>query len=273
MSSAKVTVFLREQSKNLLQEGQQSTNSSQTQTHENSALKSTSGVYDVPTTSSDNDSHFDLWECEICGYRNPPGLSPSARNTCGLCGMPRASSSTTTSDTRPRTEDKIASTASIPISSARHALGPNLLDVQSRSLPTSSSSTPAPLTSSPRNQNSPLQVTENNQELNTIACSACTFLNHASLRDCEVCGTPLPPRNSPAAGPNLISKSAPASRPASPLLDSNALSDKSDYTERSQYIRLSFRKGGDKAFYAALKTALQRKEWLVRRSISFHIIL
>lgn len=83
-----------------------------------------------------------------------------------------------------------------------------------------------------------------------------------------MCGTPLPvvPLNEDATTTNsalnsevglnkrpsiyFTSKSAPASRPTSP-------------EPSHKFIKLSFRKGGDKAFYAALKTALQQKAWEV----------
>jgi ESCRT-II complex subunit VPS36 len=34
---------------------------------------------------------FENWECEVCSYRNPPGLSPAAARICALCGVPRNS--------------------------------------------------------------------------------------------------------------------------------------------------------------------------------------
>ncbi len=34
-------------------------------------------------------AQFDSWECEVCAYRNPPGLSPTAARVCALCGVPR----------------------------------------------------------------------------------------------------------------------------------------------------------------------------------------
>ncbi|KIM26587.1 hypothetical protein M408DRAFT_72594 [Serendipita vermifera MAFF 305830] len=85
-----------------------------------------------------------------------------------------------------------------------------------------------------------------------LACSICTFLNHPSLRNCEMCGTPLPKRtNAPdALGPSRVNKSAPASRPSSP-----------ESKENINILKISFRRGGDKAFYATLKTALEAKVW------------
>lgn len=53
-------------------------------------------------------------------------------------------------------------------------------------------------------------------------------------------------------------KSAPSSRPASPDIDD-------DDSSASGMIKISFRKGGDKAFYAVLKRGLKSKAWEVSR--------
>ena len=80
-----------------------------------------------------------------------------------------------------------------------------------------------------------------------IACPACTFLNHPELSACEICGTALP-RSSPI-------KSEPPSRPGTPTT-----------SEGDAVLRLSFRKGGDKALYAVLKRSLLGRAWQVRHT-------
>jgi len=42
-------------------------------------------------TNQDTEDVFESWECEVCGNRNPPGLSPTAAKICALCGVPRSS--------------------------------------------------------------------------------------------------------------------------------------------------------------------------------------
>ncbi|KAF7299302.1 GLUE N-terminal domain-containing protein [Mycena indigotica] len=148
-------------------------------------------------SSPEVEEPFASWECEVCGYRNPPGRSPAAARICGLCGVPRDS---------------------IPSSS---------------SAPTLSTSLPSAISTSER------------------PCPACTFLNHPALRTCEICGTGLPTPPSMSA-----TQSAPSSRPASPDLDD-------DNDETARLIKLSFRKGGDKAFYAVLRRSLKSKAWVV----------
>ena len=65
----------------------------------------------------------------------------------------------------------------------------------------------------------------------------------------------------PPAG--RLGKSAPPTRAPSPDLDEDAL----DARETSLVIKLSFRKGGDKSFYAILRRSLMTKAWEVRVSI------
>ncbi|KAF7343333.1 Vacuolar protein-sorting-associated protein 36 [Mycena venus] len=157
---------------------------------------------------------FESWECEVCGYRNPPGLSPAAARVCGLCGVSR--------DSVPGPTSTLSS----------HQL--------SSSLPASSS---LPSLVPPWNSPGP-----HRRQPSAIACPACTFLNHPSLRSCEMCATDLPVV--------AAAKSAPSSRPVSP-----DPSDDDDEAAPSRLIKISFRKGGDKAFYAVLRRALKSKAW------------
>ncbi|KIP05696.1 hypothetical protein PHLGIDRAFT_128721 [Phlebiopsis gigantea 11061_1 CR5-6] len=170
-------------------------------------------------TRQNPDSAFDVWECAVCSYRNPPGLSPSASMVCGLCGVPRAAMPTASvavpAPPRARLEPPLSS--SLPPASSAHR------SPRAASDPPSRVETPA-----------------------GHACPACTFLNHPSLPACEICGTPLP---RPAA------KSAPASRPTS---DDE---DEGSGGEAPRMIKVSFRKGGDKAFYAGLRQSLLDKAW------------
>ncbi|KAI6125899.1 EAP30/Vps36 family-domain-containing protein [Pisolithus croceorrhizus] len=168
------------------------------------------------------DARFESWECEVCSHRNPPGLSPAAAQVCGLCGVPRNAVPAPNSQT---------SSSGIPT-----PLG---------SFPTSSTSLPG----TPSRSGSP---PHGNGDLESIACSACTFLNHPSLSVCEMCFTPLPVV-SQRFGNNTRTKSAPSSRPVSPV---SAAVDPANLL-----IKLSFRKGGDKALYNILKRALKARVW------------
>ncbi|KAJ7500784.1 EAP30/Vps36 family-domain-containing protein [Mycena galericulata] len=165
--------------------------------------------------TNDGDTPFESWECQVCAYRNPPGLSPAAARVCGLCGVPRDSVPAPTAAPSPHPLP-----SSLPASTSL----PSLL---------------APSTSAGSHRRQP----------STIACPACTFLNHPSLLSCEMCSTELPQPTAP-----LAMQSAPSSRPASP-----DTSDDEDAPLR--LIKISFRKGGDKAFYGVLRRSLKSKAW------------
>lgn len=81
-----------------------------------------------------------------------------------------------------------------------------------------------------------------------VACPVCTFLNHASMRNCEICSTALPRPN------GRTGVAIPASQgggPAGATIPDNS----------SNVIRLSFRKEGAKMAYAKVKSALGQKAW------------
>jgi len=81
-----------------------------------------------------------------------------------------------------------------------------------------------------------------------IACLVCTFLNHPALAKCEICETALP------RAPTVLS------RPESPAPEGAA--------EDIPMLRLSFRRGGDKALYAVLKRSLLGKAWQVGNALA-----
>jgi ESCRT-II complex subunit VPS36 len=134
------------------------------------------------TANSNSEPGFESWECEVCGYRNPPGLSPAAARLCGLCGVPRPPTSMPTS--------------ALP---SQHLLS---------SLPPSAASS-SPSLSSP--------TADDDSGIDEVACPTCTFLNYPSLRVCEMCSTELPQVKNPRAQRGM--KSAPSSRTLSPEPD------------------------------------------------------
>lgn len=92
-------------------------------------------------------------------------------------------------------------------------------------------------------------------------CPRCTFLNHPALTACEICGEPLISPNLP---PILASAEA-IDRGVSPApipITNN---------EERNYVRLSFRLGGEKLFLERLKSAISKQAWNVPPQTSFLI--
>ncbi|KAJ5207108.1 Zinc finger RanBP2-type [Penicillium cf. griseofulvum] len=87
----------------------------------------------------------------------------------------------------------------------------------------------------------------------TVSCPRCTFMNHPSLVECEICGAPLS-TGSPA---NASRVDSPA-----PLFEQSHIAN----TEVTECIKLSFRAGGDKTFYERLKGALVQRKWLLQNA-------
>lgn len=79
-----------------------------------------------------------------------------------------------------------------------------------------------------------------------IECAACTFLNHPSLRHCEICGNPLQNSN------------------ANSLIDDRIkikIKTESPIDLSTPFIKISFHKQGDKMFYEKLNETLNKFKW------------
>ncbi|KAK1924186.1 EAP30/Vps36 family-domain-containing protein [Papiliotrema laurentii] len=183
-----------------------------------------------PASVGNNDAGLEqpgagTWTCSVCGYVNdspPLGISRQSMK-CGLCGVGWETS-------------------------------------RSISAPVSRVGTPTPLTGAkadaarpsatqPSTTRSSMDVPETASSTE-IACPACTFLNHPSLRNCEICSTPLPRRSS-----TLPSQASP-SPPLAP-----AITTRQDDNGGTETVRLSFRKGGVQEAYRRLKNVLSDKVW------------
>lgn len=93
---------------------------------------------------------------------------------------------------------------------------------------------------------------------NPDLCPKCTFINHPSMRYCEVCGAPLK-----QASNSLLKKIKESERTSS--ASSNplglVLEDNETYTNSSPYVKVSFRKGGDGEFYKHLREITDKLKW------------
>lgn len=93
------------------------------------------------------------------------------------------------------------------------------------------------------------------QPRTSIPCPRCTFVNHPSLLECEICSAPLATASAlrPALGDDSRSES-----PA-PFFEQGTIIN----TEITNCIKLSFRGGGEKTFHERLKGALIQRKWLL----------
>ncbi|KAL8720270.1 MAG: hypothetical protein Q9225_002838 [Loekoesia sp. 1 TL-2023] len=91
-------------------------------------------------------------------------------------------------------------------------------------------------------------------------CPRCTFQNHPSLLECELCGAPLI-----AAGDLDYQRNrdgpARAESPG-PSLDGHAFT----FDQSAEGIKFSFRVGGEKIFYERLKGAMTQRKWLLQNA-------
>ena len=94
----------------------------------------------------------------------------------------------------------------------------------------------------------------------TIPCPRCTFGNHPSLTLCEICNAPLADTKSNDSSPyhngtsRSVSPGPSLDGPSVPLDDS------------PEYIKISFRDGGEKPFHEKLKGAMIQRRWLLQRA-------
>lgn len=88
-------------------------------------------------------------------------------------------------------------------------------------------------------------------------CPRCTFQNHPSLSNCEICGATLISHTAVVAKDSFDS----STRTGSPVPHSQ-----SDlfFLDGSESTKFSFRAGGDKVFHERLKSALLQRKWLLQ---------
>ncbi|KAL8674828.1 MAG: hypothetical protein Q9168_000809 [Polycauliona sp. 1 TL-2023] len=91
-------------------------------------------------------------------------------------------------------------------------------------------------------------------------CPRCTFQNHPSLLECELCGAPLISAEdsySEAASNTPVRPESPG-----PSIDNHA----STLDPTQDGIKFSFRAGGDKIFHERLKGAMTQRKWLLQNA-------
>ncbi|GMK58389.1 hypothetical protein CspeluHIS016_0504210 [Cutaneotrichosporon spelunceum] len=150
-----------------------------------------------------------------------PAPEPQGSWTCGVCGF----------------ANPLLPGASVPPGAKCALCGVAYAMSKSMSLPPSRTTTPGARVDTPTSLSSPPSPSPAPTTARAqIACTACTFLNHPSLSACEICGTLLP---KPEAAELRRSTNPP----------------------RSETVRFSFRRGGEREAYRRLKGVLSDRVW------------
>lgn len=89
-----------------------------------------------------------------------------------------------------------------------------------------------------------------------MSCPRCTFVNHPSLVECEICGATLK-----TTATAITTDPTRADSPAPFFEQARTVN-----TEVTDSIKLSFRAGGEKTFYERLKGALVQRKWLLQNA-------
>ncbi|KAL8927481.1 MAG: hypothetical protein Q9208_002286 [Pyrenodesmia sp. 3 TL-2023] len=91
-------------------------------------------------------------------------------------------------------------------------------------------------------------------------CPRCTFQNHPSLLQCELCGAPL--ISAEDSGRQRLPSDPVRPESPGPCLDSQAFGFEND----AEGVKFSFRAGGEKIFYERLKGAMTQRKWLLQNA-------
>ena len=186
------------------------------------------------------------WICTICSQANqlPPHFDASTANAhtpltpCSTCGV----------------KPSLAHVLKAAISNASGRQGSSPLGTPGQSLV----GTPQPDVGVARSL--PYEFGEVQAPLESrLQCPRCTFLNHPSLRNCELCGAPLgaPQINGSGGLTNGIQRED----SPGPVLE-NGIQE----PDSLECIKLSFRSGGEKVFYDRLKGAMQQRKWVLQNA-------
>ncbi|KAJ9405008.1 hypothetical protein DTO045G8_7181 [Paecilomyces variotii] len=197
-----------------------------------------SSPFAAPVASPNPNPISATWICPICSFSNPvpSNFDPAIANPssdlppCLACGI------------KPPFTTVLK--AAIAAAANRGANNPSQPDVSgSQDQSQAGGAEPATGLSSP----TPSQP---------VACPRCTFVNHPSIIECEMCGASLV-----AAGAlRLRNDDLRRAESPAPLFAQSSIIN----TEITDCVKLSFRGGGEKIFHERLKGALVQRKWLLQ---------
>ena len=177
-----------------------------------------------------------VWVCKICSFSNPvpSNFDPTIANEsfplppCLTCGI------------KPEFAQVL-----------RAAISSNTKRPPERLAGTSLAATAM------QNSVATARATQSNGNINT--CPRCTFGNHPSMRVCEVCGAALPSQEAVLQSTDFRPQRQTSPGPEIANLNINDVPE-------DVSIKLSFRGGGDRAFYEKLKSAMVQRKWLLQHA-------
>ncbi|MCJ1479349.1 hypothetical protein MMC13_008034 [Lambiella insularis] len=194
------------------------------------------------------------WICPICSFSNPlpSNFDPTTASVhtllppCLACGitppLTHILKASIASTSRRESAIAIASVPTQPLLESHRQYGPEAVSDYSQS--EGSEMTGRALQS-------------------LFQCPRCTFQNHPSLLSCELCGASLisSEDNDRSRYQGEINRS----ESPGPSLDSG---DTLMQFDTPDYIKISFRAGGEKIFYERLKGAMTQRRWLLQNAPS-----
>ncbi|PGH34654.1 ESCRT-II complex subunit VPS36 [[Emmonsia] crescens] len=188
------------------------------------------------------------WVCPICTYSNPvpSNFDPATANasmtlpSCLACGIKPPFT------TILKAAIASASASNHGATSTSSTLSSSLGSQHDSSRPGRNGDFLSPL--------NPSHFPSSSSTDSGIACPRCTFANHPSLLECEICGAPLKRLDHTTSVQTPDRSGSPA-----PLFGTTNL----DNAEIYETVKLSFRGGGEKIFHERLRSALVQRKWLL----------
>ncbi|KAH8690883.1 putative vacuolar protein sorting protein [Talaromyces proteolyticus] len=232
-SSPKITIFPKPQKPSLIQQHNTSQIAPSGQTLLATQPLSSRGASPAPKVVNAT------WVCPICSFSNtvPSNFDPTTATAstplppCLACGI------------KPPLATVLKATIAAATNRGSTNFAPAIQPAPSQQEQTNSVSTEPP---KPGTTGIPLP------------CPRCTFLNHPSLLECEICGASLGPSSSKEGTTATIQRTE---SPA-PFFNQSNITNR----EISDSIKLSFRGGGEKTFYERLKSCLIQRKWLLQNA-------
>ena len=216
-----------------------------------SSSPSHNGRFETPSQRLSGPSKSSItWICQICAQPNqlPPYFDATTANVhtalapCSTCGV------------KPSLAHVLK--AAISTASGRQATKTNENPLQ----PLQKSHTQSLHGGIYAQDASLIATPDSSTTESAFQCPRCTFLNHPSLLNCELCGASL---NSIDPG-RLHGNEHAMQRPESPgpSISSSTL----DLDHSLECVKFSFRSGGEKVFYERLKGAMLQRKWLLQNA-------